>query len=133
MLGNALPRNSLGGAYATITLPDDIEQALEQFVAEQAVPVQLTAVVQSAVREYLGEPDDLPSPAVLRIRPGPHEIVIGLRLAPSLEAVAPYVLQVLPGARSLDEFTHLDPLPVELRGEFHPCRAVNRRRFPRPQ
>jgi len=54
---------------ATITLPDDIEQALEQFVAEQAVPVQLTAVVQSAVREYLGERGYLPSPAVLRIRP----------------------------------------------------------------
>ncbi|MCF8005497.1 MAG: hypothetical protein K9L32_15085 [Chromatiaceae bacterium] len=54
---------------ATITLPDDLEQALEQFMAEQAVPVQLTAVVQSAVREYLGERDDLPSPAVLRIRP----------------------------------------------------------------
>jgi len=54
---------------ATITLPDDIEQALEQFVAEQAVPVKLTAVVQSAVREYLGERGYLPSPAVLRIRP----------------------------------------------------------------
>ena len=40
---------------ATITLPDDLEQALERFVDEQDVPVQLTAVVQAAVREYLGE------------------------------------------------------------------------------
>ncbi len=54
---------------ATITLPDDIEQALEQFLAEQVVPVQLTAVVQSAVREYLGERGYLPSPSALRIRP----------------------------------------------------------------
>ncbi|MEE4108712.1 MAG: hypothetical protein V2I24_05150 [Halieaceae bacterium] len=54
---------------ATITLPDDLEQALERFVDEQAVPVQLTAVVQSAVREYLGERGYLPSTSTLRIRP----------------------------------------------------------------
>jgi hypothetical protein len=54
---------------ATITLPDDIEQALEQFVAEQPAPLQLTTVVQTAVREYLGERGYLPSPAALRIRP----------------------------------------------------------------
>jgi hypothetical protein len=35
---------------ATITLPDDLEQALERFVEEQEVSVQLTAVVQAAVR-----------------------------------------------------------------------------------
>jgi hypothetical protein len=54
---------------ATITLPDDLEQALARFAAEQAVPVQLTAVVQAAVREYLGERGYLPSTAKLRIRP----------------------------------------------------------------
>ena len=54
---------------ATITLPDDLEQALERFVDEQAVPVQLTAVVQAAVREYLGERGYLPSASALRIRP----------------------------------------------------------------
>ena len=53
---------------ATITLPDDLEQALERFVDEQAVPVQLTAVVQTAVREYLGERGYLPSRSRLRIR-----------------------------------------------------------------
>ena len=54
---------------ATITLPDDLEQALQQFVDEQAVPVQPTAVVQAAVREYLGERGYLPSTSTLRIRP----------------------------------------------------------------
>ncbi len=54
---------------ATITLPDDIEQALALFTAEQAVPVPLTAVVQAAVREYLGERGYLPSTSALRIRP----------------------------------------------------------------
>lgn len=54
---------------ATITLPDDLEQALERFVDEQAIPVQLTAVVQAAVREYLGERGYLPSATRLRIRP----------------------------------------------------------------
>ena len=49
---------------ATITLPDDLEQALERFVDEQTVPVQLTAVVQ-----YLAERGYLPSTSALRIRP----------------------------------------------------------------
>ena len=54
---------------ATITLPDDLEQALERFVEEQEVPVQLTAVVQAAVREYLGERGYLQTASALRIRP----------------------------------------------------------------
>ena len=54
---------------ATIALPDDLEQALERFVDEQTVPVQLTAVVQTAVREYLGERGYLPGTSKLRIRP----------------------------------------------------------------
>jgi hypothetical protein len=54
---------------ATITLPDDLEQALERFVDEQDIPVQLTAVVQAAVREYLGERGYLPSTSKLSIRP----------------------------------------------------------------
>ena len=55
--------------HATIILPDDIEQALEQFVADQPEPIPITAVIQSAVRDYLGERGYLPSPAALRIRP----------------------------------------------------------------
>jgi len=54
---------------ATITFPDDLEQALERFVETQAAPVQLTAVVQAAVREYLGERGYLPTASTLRIRP----------------------------------------------------------------
>jgi len=49
---------------ATITLSDDLEQALERFVDEQTVPVQLTAVVQ-----YLAERGYLPGTSALRIRP----------------------------------------------------------------
>jgi len=60
---------SRGMKRATITLPDDLEQALERFVEEQEVPVQLTAVVQSAVREYLGERGYLETSSPLRIRP----------------------------------------------------------------
>lgn len=55
-----------------ITLPDDLEQALERFVAAQAVPVQPTAVVQAAIREYLAERGYLPGTAALRIRPAPR-------------------------------------------------------------
>ncbi|MFW5724562.1 MAG: hypothetical protein ACOCWF_08370 [Halochromatium sp.] len=55
--------------HATITLPDDIELALEQFVDEQPEPMQLATVVQSAVREYLDERGYLQRPAALRIRP----------------------------------------------------------------
>jgi Arc/MetJ-type ribon-helix-helix transcriptional regulator len=54
---------------ATITLPDDLEQALERFVEEQDVPVQLTAVVQAAVREYPGKRGYLRASSALRIRP----------------------------------------------------------------
>ncbi len=54
---------------ATITLPDDVEKALERFVAEQDIPVQLTAVVQTAVREYLADRGYLPNASKLRIRP----------------------------------------------------------------
>jgi len=54
---------------ATITLPDDLEEALERYVNEQETPVQLTAVVQAAVREFLGERGYLEASAPLRIRP----------------------------------------------------------------
>ncbi len=54
---------------ANITLPDNLEQALERFVKEQEVPVQLTAVVQAAIGEYLGERGYLRTSSTLRIRP----------------------------------------------------------------
>ena len=54
---------------ATITLPDDLEQALDQYAEEQEVPVRLTAIIQAAVREYLRERGYLHATAPLRIRP----------------------------------------------------------------
>jgi hypothetical protein len=38
---------------ATITLPDDLERALEAFRRSQEVPLPLTALTQAALREYL--------------------------------------------------------------------------------
>jgi hypothetical protein len=37
----------------TITIPDDLEQALLEFQAAQPVQPTLTAIVQTATREYL--------------------------------------------------------------------------------
>ena len=38
---------------ATITLPDDLEAALEAYRRAQDVPPALTAITQTALREYL--------------------------------------------------------------------------------
>jgi Arc/MetJ-type ribon-helix-helix transcriptional regulator len=38
---------------ATITIPDDLEAKLEEYVRRQDVPPALTAVVQAALREFL--------------------------------------------------------------------------------
>jgi hypothetical protein len=38
---------------ATITLPDELEDALEAYRRSQEVPLALTAVTQAALREYL--------------------------------------------------------------------------------
>ena len=54
---------------ATITLPDDIEQALEAYLDDQEVPVALTAVVQTALRDYLAERGYLPPADPLKITP----------------------------------------------------------------
>lgn len=40
---------------ATITLPDELEEALEAYQRSQDVPVPLTAVTQAALREYLAK------------------------------------------------------------------------------
>jgi len=39
---------------ATVTLPDDLNGLLETYRRTQEVPPALTAVVQAALREYLG-------------------------------------------------------------------------------
>ena len=38
---------------ATITLPDELEEALEAYRRSQDVPLPLTALTQAALREYL--------------------------------------------------------------------------------
>jgi metal-responsive CopG/Arc/MetJ family transcriptional regulator len=40
---------------ATITLPDDIAKAVDEYVQAQEAPPALTAVLQAALREYLRE------------------------------------------------------------------------------
>ena len=54
---------------ATITLPDDIERALAAYLDEQEVPLALTAVVQTALRDYLAERGYLPPTHRLQITP----------------------------------------------------------------
>jgi hypothetical protein len=40
---------------ATMTLPDDLAEAVENYQQTQEAPPSLTAVVQAALRQYLGE------------------------------------------------------------------------------
>ena len=38
---------------ATITIPDDLEHELENFLARQETPPSLTNIMQTALRSYL--------------------------------------------------------------------------------
>jgi len=38
---------------ATVTIPDDLERAVEAYMRNLEVPPALTAVIQTALREYL--------------------------------------------------------------------------------
>lgn len=40
---------------ATITLPDDLAKAVDEYVQAQEAPPALTAVAQAALRDYLRE------------------------------------------------------------------------------
>jgi hypothetical protein len=40
---------------ATMTLPDDLAEAVESYQQAQEAPPSLTTVVQAALRQYLGE------------------------------------------------------------------------------
>ena len=48
---------------ATITIPDELEEALEAYRRSQEVPAALTAVAQAALREYLERRGFLPDGA----------------------------------------------------------------------
>jgi len=40
---------------ATVTIPKDLAEAVDNYVQAQEAPPALTAVVQAALRQYLGE------------------------------------------------------------------------------
>jgi len=54
---------------ATMTLPDDLAKAVDDYVQAQEAPPALTTVVQAALREYLSERGFLRVHRPLRIRP----------------------------------------------------------------
>jgi len=54
---------------ATMTFPDDLSEALENYVRAQETPPALTTVMQAALREYLQERGYLRSYRPLRLRP----------------------------------------------------------------
>ena len=53
---------------ATVTLPDDLAQAVDEYVRSQEAPPALTTVVQAALREYLRERGFLRAYRPLKIR-----------------------------------------------------------------
>jgi hypothetical protein len=54
---------------ATMTLPDDLAEAVDNYLQAQEAPPALTTVVQAALREYLGERGFLRKRGPLKIRP----------------------------------------------------------------
>ncbi len=54
---------------ATMTLPDDLAEAVERYVKAQEAPPALTTVVQAALREYLRERGFLRPYRPLKITP----------------------------------------------------------------
>jgi len=54
---------------ATVTIPDDLAAAMERYVRAQEAPPALTAVVQTAMRQFLTDRGYLQAPGRLRIKP----------------------------------------------------------------
>lgn len=52
-----------------MTLPDDLAEAVDNYLQAQEVPPKLTTVVQAALREYLHERGFLRPYRPLKIRP----------------------------------------------------------------
>ncbi|MGC2476272.1 MAG: hypothetical protein WA485_18180 [Candidatus Sulfotelmatobacter sp.] len=55
---------------ATMTLPDDLADAVDKYVQAQEAPPALTTVMQTALREFLRERGFLRTQRSLKIRPG---------------------------------------------------------------
>jgi Arc/MetJ-type ribon-helix-helix transcriptional regulator len=66
--------------HATVTIPDDLERAVDSYVRSQDVPPPLTAVVQAALREYLAQRGFLQRP-VRRLRIAQHPRAAGGRIS----------------------------------------------------
>jgi len=54
---------------ATMSLPDDLAEAVDNYLRAQEAPPALTTVVQAALREYLAERGFLRVRRSLKIRP----------------------------------------------------------------
>ena len=54
---------------ATITFPDDLAEAVDQYMNAQEARPTITAVVQAALREYLQQRGFLQSYKPLKLRP----------------------------------------------------------------
>ncbi len=54
---------------ATITIPDELNSAVERYMNEQDAPPSLTAVVQAALRHYLTQKGHLRKRKTLRLEP----------------------------------------------------------------
>lgn len=54
---------------ATMTLPDDLAEAVEHYQQSQEAPPTLTTVVQAALRQYLGDRGFLRVRRTLEITP----------------------------------------------------------------
>lgn len=57
---------------ATITFPDDLVEAMDQYMKQQETPAAMTTVVQTALREFLQERGLLRSHRPFRITPAPR-------------------------------------------------------------
>jgi len=54
---------------ATVTLPDDLAEAVDNYLQAQEAPPALTTVVQIALRDYLGQRGFLVSRRPFRMTP----------------------------------------------------------------
>jgi len=57
---------------ATVTFPDDLAEAVENYVRAQETPPALTTVMQAALREFLRERGFLRSYRPLKLTPAPR-------------------------------------------------------------
>jgi hypothetical protein len=57
---------------ATVSIPDDLAKAVDNYVRAQDGPLPLTAIVQAALRQYLTESGYMPARKPLRITPAPQ-------------------------------------------------------------